>query len=254
MIWDRVFTMLEFPFTVLRKLTVPPIPCEGYYNRGIVAASTALSPMWIGYYIHSGYKMNLFWGELSWIMVVCVGISFSLGAAILRYAPGGEGTMALAFATPLALYGFIVAATWIDFVADHLVDLLQFIGIVCRIPGSIMGLTILAWGNSMGDLSADVTMARKGLANMAMTACFAGPVFNILVGLGWGFSSLSSLTDQADVSVSMNAAILTGFLFIIVNTLLLVFLGSWLYGGQIPRAYGYSMLVIYMVYVVTSVL
>ena len=74
--------------------------------------------------------------------------------------------MALILATPLALYGFVIAATWIDFVADHLVSLLDFMGIVLHIPGQIMGLTILAWGNSMGDLSANMTMARKGLANM----------------------------------------------------------------------------------------
>ena len=135
-----------------------------------------------------------------------------------------------------------------------MVDLLQFVGVVCRIPGSIMGLTILAWGNSMGDLSADVTMARKGLANMAMTACYAGPVFNILVGLGWGFSSLSKATGQTHIPVSMNAAILTGFLAIIANTTLLVFLGSFVLGGQIKRSYGYVMLAIYMLYVVTSVL
>jgi sodium/potassium/calcium exchanger 6 len=36
----------------------------------------------------------------------------------------------------------------------------------------------------MPDLSGNVITARKGLANVAITACFAGPVFNILVGLG----------------------------------------------------------------------
>lgn len=46
----------------------------------------------------------------------------------------------------------------------------------------LLGLTVLAWGNSVGDLSTNMAMARKGLANMAMTACYAGPVFNLLVG------------------------------------------------------------------------
>lgn len=70
--------------------------------------------------------------------------------------------MSLIAATPIAFYGFIMAATWIDYIADHLVALLDFMGIVLRIPGSIMGLTILAWGNSVGDLTANITMARKG--------------------------------------------------------------------------------------------
>jgi hypothetical protein len=34
-----------------------------------------------------------------------------------------------------------MAATWIDWIADHLVALLEFLGIVCRIPGPILGLT-----------------------------------------------------------------------------------------------------------------
>ena len=135
-----------------------------------------------------------------------------------------------------------------------MVALLQLIGIVCRIPGSIMGLTILAWGNSMGDLSADVTMARKGLANMAMTACFAGPVFNILVGLGMGFSSLLASEDKESIEVSMNAAIVTGFLFIIANTTLMIVVGPWLFKGRFPKWYGYVLLLLYLIYVVTSVL
>eukprot|EP00561_Arcocellulus_cornucervis_P004255 CAMPEP_0185822556 /NCGR_PEP_ID=MMETSP1322-20130828/26937_1 /TAXON_ID=265543 /ORGANISM="Minutocellus polymorphus, Strain RCC2270" /LENGTH=80 /DNA_ID=CAMNT_0028520035 /DNA_START=93 /DNA_END=331 /DNA_ORIENTATION=+ len=80
----------------------------------------------------------------------------------MRYAPGGDGNMNLLIAGPIALYGFVVAATWIDAIADRLVGLLNFLGVVCHIPGPIMGLTILAWGNSMADLAANVTMAKKG--------------------------------------------------------------------------------------------
>merc|ERR1711865_1253900 len=48
-------------------------------------------------------------------------------------------------------------------------------------------LTVLAWGNSIGDLVADLSVARAGSPNMAVTACFAGPLFNMLVGLGVSF-------------------------------------------------------------------
>lgn len=57
-----------------------------------------------------------------------------VAASVLRFAPGGEGHMAMGVATPIALYGFIMAATWIDYVADHLVSLLDFMGIVLHIP------------------------------------------------------------------------------------------------------------------------
>lgn len=42
----------------------------------------------------------------------------------------------------------------------------------------------MAWANSLGDLSADVAMTKKGFGEMAMTATVAGPVMNILVGQG----------------------------------------------------------------------
>jgi len=79
--------------------------------------------------------------------LVTWGIAVAVALVVLRYAPSGEGTMSMAVAAPIALVGFVVAATWIDFVADHLVSLLDFIGIMLHIPGSIMGLTVLAWGN-----------------------------------------------------------------------------------------------------------
>lgn len=50
------------------------------------------------------------------------------------------------------------------------------------LPQSLLSLSILAWANSLGDLSADVAMTKKGFGEMAMTATVAGPVMNILVG------------------------------------------------------------------------
>ncbi|KAK3062147.1 hypothetical protein LTR53_019496, partial [Teratosphaeriaceae sp. CCFEE 6253] len=49
---------------------------------------------------------------------------------------------------------------------------------------AIMGLTIFAVGNSLGDLVADVTVARLGYPVMALSACFGGPMLNILLGIG----------------------------------------------------------------------
>ena len=107
---------------------------------------------------------------------VYVSLAIVIGLLILRYAPGGDGIMSpyiavrfVSFAywiqpsevlvpgcqslihprtfrvyaqVPIALYGFVIAATWIDFIADHLVALLEFLGIVARIPNYIMGLTV----------------------------------------------------------------------------------------------------------------
>jgi sodium/potassium/calcium exchanger 6 len=172
---SKFLLLCELPFTTLRKLTVP-IPCEGFYVRAMVALSVAISPVWLLYYLWNMHGLNLL-DDGGWFYFLVLWSLFVFGSAlILRYAPGGEGDMSLHLATPIALYGFAIAATWIDTIADNLVNLLDFVGIILKIRAPIVGLTILAWGNSMGDLSANMTMARKGLANMAMTACFAGPL------------------------------------------------------------------------------
>ena len=47
-------------------------------------------------------------------------------------------------------------------------------------------MTIIAWGNCLGDLNADLAMTKRGYGEMAVTATIAGPTFNILAGLGIG--------------------------------------------------------------------
>lgn len=145
-----------------------------------------------------------------------------------------------------------MAATWIDWIADKLVALLEFLGIVLHIPNYIMGLTVLAWGNSMADLSANVTMARKGLANMAITACFAGPLFNILIGLGAGFGVMRNVTGTDVNYVHLTPSITTGFVFCFINCGLFLVSGLAINKGSVPIGYGYAALTVYAVYIVTS--
>jgi sodium/potassium/calcium exchanger 6 len=111
----------------------------------------------------------------------------------------------------------------------------------------------LAWGNSMADLSANITMARKGLANMAMTACFAGPVFNILVGLGLGFSSLAAQTGVPERNVSLSPSVLAGFVFLTINAACILTAGMVFGKGRIFKPFGYLAISLYIVYVVTSI-
>lgn len=171
----------------------------------------------------------------------------------------------------------VIIPITIDTLADKLVDVLDFLGVVLRVPNSIMGLTVLAWGNSMADLSANVTMARKGLANMAITvstkvfsfndsgvnnalkplgcvpkACFAGPVFNILVGLGAGFSVLRSVTKEEVKYVHLTPSITTGFVFCFVNCVLLLVTGLVFKKGTITAGYGYFAAGLYALYIATS--
>ncbi len=74
--------------------------------------------------------------------------------------------------------------TWIYINCEIIVQILELIGIITGLPSSLLGLTVLSWGNSLGDVVASVTIAKKGFGEMALTGCIAGPVFNLMFGLG----------------------------------------------------------------------
>ena len=86
--------------------------------------------------------------------------------------------------TLYAILAFIMSVAWINLTSDWAVSMLRLFGYVTGIPFPLLQLTILAWGNCLGDMSADVAMTKKGFGEMAITATVAGPVFNILMGMG----------------------------------------------------------------------
>ncbi|XXG93924.1 hypothetical protein Hte_000174 [Hypoxylon texense] len=82
--------------------------------------------------------------------------------------------------------GFVISIAWISTIAGEVVGVLKAFGVILDISEAILGLTVFAVGNSVGDLVADVTVARLGYPVMALSACFGGPLLNILLGIGLG--------------------------------------------------------------------
>ncbi|KAK2750121.1 hypothetical protein FQN57_004616 [Myotisia sp. PD_48] len=99
----------------------------------------------------------------------------------------------------IAFLGFAVSIAWISTLATEVVALLKAFGVVLNISDSLLGLTIFAVGNSLGDLVANVTVARLGYPVMALSACFGGPMLNILIGIGVGglYMTLNSKSQHS---------------------------------------------------------
>jgi Ca2+/Na+ antiporter len=73
---------------------------------------------------------------------------------------------------------------WIWFLATNLVDSLKFIGVIFDIPSSFLAMTVLSFGNSIPDLSLNAALAKAGFGQMGIAGSIAGPLFNLLIGLG----------------------------------------------------------------------
>ena len=96
----------------------------------------------------------------------------------LRYAPDD------AILGIVSVISFVMSVFWIWLFANIMIDLLKVLGLLTGLPTTLLGLTVLAWGNSIGDFMANTAIAKKGFIEMALTGCYAAPLFNILLGLG----------------------------------------------------------------------
>ena len=52
---------------------------------------------------------------------------------------------------------------------EIIIDLLELFGILTQLPSSLLGLTMLSWGNSLGDVFASMSISKNGFGEMALT-------------------------------------------------------------------------------------
>uniref|UniRef100_A0A1A9WBV5 Sodium/calcium exchanger membrane region domain-containing protein n=1 Tax=Glossina brevipalpis TaxID=37001 RepID=A0A1A9WBV5_9MUSC len=84
----------------------------------------------------------------------------------------------------LAAYAGVGAMFMIYHCAGEIVSILGVLGITTHRSSSFLGCTLLAWGNSVGDLVANISLSRNGYEKMGFAACFGGPLFTSLFGIG----------------------------------------------------------------------
>ena len=87
---------------------------------------------------------------------------------------------------------------------------------------------------------------------MGMTACFAGPIFNLIIGLGIGFLQ-PIMGISRPYPVSLSGVNLLSFSF--KGAVLLLSAGvSIYYKGRLPRRYAYVLLAVYALFMLLAVL
>ncbi|CAK4013146.1 cation exchanger [Lecanosticta acicola] len=152
------------------------------WNRWLTIIQLFLAPNFIVFSIYIQSPTDL---PPSWLItpiLICLLVSAVLLIPLLwtttpTHRPSGYRTI-------LSMAGFVVSIAWISAVASQVVGALKALAVILNMSHAIMGLTIFAVGNSLGDLVADVTVAKLGYPVMALSACFGGPMLNILLGVG----------------------------------------------------------------------
>lgn len=152
--------------------------------------------------------------------------------------------------------GFVTCILWIYAVSSELVSCLASTGELAGLSPTILGIVVLAWGNSFGDLVADVALAKNGHFQTAISAVFCGPIQNVLLTIG---TSFLIACIKAPHHVLRFPASLDSDIFLALGTLTVVFVllmvavpvvGRF----RVPAWLGWALLAIYAVYLPMAVL
>ena len=153
----------------------------------------------------------------------------------------------------MVLAAFVMSVFWISTAAGELLNCLAALGSLLELPSSLLGLTVLAWGNSVGDLVADVAIAKAGQPAMAMAGCFAGPMFNMLVGLGTALVIQTADIYPQAYQLHFHTGIVIAFVFLLSSLMGSLLVITWS-RFRVPRFWGFCLVGLYVVFMVVSIL
>lgn len=112
--------------------------------------------------------------------------------------------------------GFFMSIVWIGILSMYMLKFATWLGAICRIDPTVMGIVVLAAGTSVPDAMASYCAAKMGMADMAVSNALGSNVFNIFAGLGFPWF-LSSVIKGEPILVPKKGIVLpTLILFLIL--------------------------------------
>ena len=254
----RAVWLLELPLSFVRWLTIPSsdgewdgrrrrwtvltpplaallFACEVYGDLPTTAAARvgeSAVPMWL---VLAG----------AGVAVSCALYALTSDGAPPRWQP------------VLVVCGFVMTIVWLDLLANEMIAVIETIGHIANISTSILGLTVVAIGNSIGDFVADTAAARGGSVGgtrMAIAACFGSPVIMNILSVGISFGLRLLLTGFRPIEYDhLSRVARLGYILFYITVLshLLVFP---MCGYRAPRVYALYLFAIYATLISASCL
>ncbi|XP_048755617.2 sodium/potassium/calcium exchanger 5-like [Ostrea edulis] len=102
---------------------------------------------------------------------------------------------------------FLISITWLGVISYVLVWMATVAGDAIDLPESVMGLTVLAAGESIQDCLASLYVARDGFGDMAIANTIGSNVFDVLMCLGLPWLLKSAISSGAAVEIKSRGLI-----------------------------------------------
>ncbi|KAF0911279.1 hypothetical protein E2562_008035 [Oryza meyeriana var. granulata] len=237
----RLVDLLHSPLYLPRRLTIPDIAAHRWSKPNAVA-SALLSPLLLAAISLPTTTTN----TLVLLSAALAGILLAASATLTTDAASPPKSRWARL--PWLAGGFLMSVLWSYVLARELVSLLVSIGVAAGVEAGVLGATVLAWGNSLGDLVADVALAmRHGGAETAVAGCYAGPAFNTVVGLGLSLTLAAGAHHPEPYAIPAGVAVYVavGFLAAALVWAVVVLPAR---GMRLDAVLGVGLLVIYFVF------
>lgn len=268
--FGKSFWILTSPLRLILNLTILPLPdptlieenadkllAHWFLSRFLITINPFGSVLLLGWLSGFGEFLIEEIGGKWTIFVFLITVSglilmFHLGSNSISNPLAGNDrnwktSLPLWMAT---VYSFTCCIAWIFAVSNELVAGLSSLGLILGVSRTVMGCLVLAWGNSIGDLIADVALARNGAPQTAITAIFSGPVQNVLLTIGISFMAAAAQSPDQVIQMSQlrgDVHLSLALLTTVICACLILIPGYFKY--RIPRQFGFALVLVYVIYV-----
>lgn len=176
-VFEKVLFIYEFPIDFIRDFSIPCVD-DSRWNRRIAP----FNPFFGSLVIIWQFDLFRYFNDLPglWVLLIIFCTGFGLYIWKISHTHRMPDSLALVF----SIIAFVVSVLWVNLMASIFQDVLFMVQIISGLPSAYLGLTLLAWGNSVSDFFVDFSLSRQGYAQMAVSGVFAGQLFNLLVGFG----------------------------------------------------------------------
>lgn len=249
-LWSKLYDIFTLPIHLVLVLTIPVVDPENRlanWCRLLNAFQCITSPI-LALLLFRGFFLRL--GGLVPLWTIALVLGSILATAVLATSVAHEPP---SYHCAFAYAGFVVSVVWIYGIATEIVALLKTFGVFYGISDMLLGMTVLAWGNNIGDLVTNLSLSKQGFPQMAMAACFAGPVLALLLGIGVAFSINFTTWGLQMIKLPYSNFLLVIYFVLVVMMLLLLF-SLVLTRFRSSRAVGIMLIVLYVTFLITTFL
>ncbi|XP_054081979.1 mitochondrial sodium/calcium exchanger protein-like isoform X2 [Zeugodacus cucurbitae] len=245
----KVFIILRMPILLVLKIFIP-ITDQGEEGRGwsrlLNCTQMVLLPSFICYITLSKYSLFglpiFLWSAL----ITCP-------LAIILFLNSNTNR------TPLYHHYFsILSVAGSVFVVRiccaEIVNVLAVLSIFTGFSSSFFGVTLLSWANSIGDLIANQYLARQGYQNMALAACFGGPLFNSLLAVGSTLLYKTLTTDNFVIAEFGEGIMGENCTIFLIISLFIILLGALTTDFYFRPSFGVYVIITYCIFFLYNIL